>query len=142
MRRRPPFHHCAAGSTPFPSQMCGRQRLLNIYCKIKRTYAPALDRHSILPSRSGVPSAGFRPPLRSAVATSEPSRCCLFFFLLGRLEAPSPASSSRFTLPLRRSKIAPPHLRPRRGSWRRRGAPWWFAGPYVLACEPGTHRWS
>ena len=52
MRRRPPFHHCAAGSTPFPSQMCGRQRLLNIYCKIKRPYAPALDRHSILPSSS------------------------------------------------------------------------------------------
>ena len=46
-------------------------------------------------------------PLRLAVATSEPSRRCLFFFLAGRFEAPSSASSSRFALPLRRSKIAP-----------------------------------
>ena len=56
---------------------------------------------------SGVPSVGFRPPLRLAVATSEPLHCCLFFFLLGWLEVPSPASLSRFALPLRRSKIAP-----------------------------------
>ena len=56
---------------------------------------------------SRVPSVGFRPPLRSAVTTSEPSHCCLFFFLLGRLEAPSPVSVSHFALPLRRSKIAP-----------------------------------
>ena len=51
---------------------------------------------------------GLSTPLRSAAAMSEPSRHCLFFFLLGRLEAPSLASSSCFTLPLRRLKIAPP----------------------------------
>ena len=45
--------------------------------------------------------------MRSAAAMSEPSHRYLFFFLLGRLEAPSLASSSRFTLPLRWSKIAP-----------------------------------
>ena len=54
---------------------------------------------------SRVPSAGFQPSLRSVVATSEPSSHCLFYFLLGWLEAPSLASSSRFTLPLERSKI-------------------------------------
>ena len=51
--------------------------------------------------------SGLLTPLRSAVATSEPSRRCLFFCLLGRLEAPSPAFSSRFALHLRRPKIAP-----------------------------------
>jgi len=56
---------------------------------------------------SGIPSTGLWPPLRSAAATSEPSCHCLFFFLMGWLEAPSPTSSSRFALPLRRSKIAP-----------------------------------
>ena len=50
---------------------------------------------------------GFPAPLRSAVAMSEPSRRYLFFLLMGRLEVPSPASSSRLSLPLRRSKIAP-----------------------------------
>ena len=56
---------------------------------------------------SRIPSAGFQPPLRSAMATSEPSRRCLFFFLLGRLEAALPASLSRFALPLERLKIVP-----------------------------------
>ena len=50
---------------------------------------------------------GLLTTLRSVVATSEPSRRYLFFFLLGRLEAPSPASSSRFALPLGWSKITP-----------------------------------
>jgi len=50
---------------------------------------------------------GLLTPLRLAAATSEPSRRCLFFFLLGWLEVPSLASSSYFVLPLRRSKIAP-----------------------------------
>ena len=54
---------------------------------------------------SGVPSARFRPPLWSAMATSEPSHHCLFFFLLGRLEAPLLASSSRFTVALGWTKI-------------------------------------
>ena len=49
---------------------------------------------------------GLLTPLRSVVATSELSRRYLFF-LLGQLEAPSPAFSSRFALPLRRSKITP-----------------------------------
>ena len=50
---------------------------------------------------------GLLTPLQSVVATSEPSRRCLLFFLLGRLEASSLASSSRFALPLGWSKIAP-----------------------------------
>ena len=51
---------------------------------------------------------GFRPPLRSAAATSESScRCFLFFLLVERLEAPSPVPSSRLALPLEWSKIAP-----------------------------------
>ena len=50
---------------------------------------------------------GLPTPLWSAVAMSEPSHRCLFFFLAGQLEAPSPVSSSQFTLSLRRSKIAP-----------------------------------
>ena len=54
----------------------------------------------------GTPT-GFRPPLRSAAATSEPSRRYLFFFLIGRLEVPSSASLSCFALPFRQSKIAP-----------------------------------
>ena len=45
-------------------------------------------------------------PLRLVEATSEPLCSCLFFFLLGWLEVPSPVSSSRFALPLRWLKIA------------------------------------
>ena len=48
-----------------------------------------------------VPSVGFQPPVRSALATSELPCRLLFFLLLGGLEAPSLASSSRFALPLR-----------------------------------------
>jgi len=54
---------------------------------------------------SRVPSVGFRPPFRSTVATSEPSHRCLFFFLLGRLEAPLLVSSSRFAVALGWTKI-------------------------------------
>jgi hypothetical protein len=52
-------------------------------------------------------SDGRLPPLRSAAATREPPLFLLFFFFFWRFEAPSPASSSRFTLPLAWSKIAP-----------------------------------
>ena len=56
----------------------------------------------------GVPSVGFQPPLRSAVAMSESScRCFLVFLLAKRLETPSPVPSSRLALPSRQSKIAP-----------------------------------
>ena len=50
---------------------------------------------------------GHLTPLPSAKVTSEPSRRCLFFILIGQLEVPLPASSSRFALPFKRSKIAP-----------------------------------
>ena len=49
---------------------------------------------------------GLLPPLQSVVAMSEPSCSCLFFFLMGRLEAPLSASSSYFALPFRQLKIA------------------------------------
>ena len=62
---------------------------------------------------SRVPSVGFRPPLWSAMATSEPSCRCMLFFLLGWLEAPSLGSSSYFDLPLRRSKVAPTAFLPK-----------------------------
>ena len=50
---------------------------------------------------------GLLTPLWSVVAMSEPMCRCLFFFLLGQLEAPSPTSLSYLALPLRRSKITP-----------------------------------
>ena len=49
---------------------------------------------------------GLLTPLRSTAAMSEPSHRCLFFFLLGRLEASSLASLSRFALSFGWSKIA------------------------------------
>ena len=49
---------------------------------------------------------GLPTPMRSAVAMSEPLCRCLFFFLLGRLEVPSSASSTRFALALGWSNIA------------------------------------
>jgi hypothetical protein len=48
---------------------------------------------------SGVLSMEVFLPFRLAAATSEPPCQCLFFYLLKRLEAPSPVSSSRFALP-------------------------------------------
>ena len=59
-------------------------------------------------SRSGLGTLGrLLTPLQSVVDMREPSRRYLFFFLLGWLEVPLLASSSHFTLPFRRLKIAP-----------------------------------
>ena len=86
---------------------------------------------------------GFRPPLRSAAATSESSRhCFLFFLLVEQLEAPSLAPSSRLALPSERSKIALTASSPEAWLVAMSRSSLVVRGPLRPACEPETHRLS
>ena len=96
---------CKGGRKPTEGTLNHFEKLLEGPCLNHAFPIKHLYRDYDLMKWFGVHSAGFQPRLRST--TSEPSCRCLFFFLLGRLGAPSPASSSHFALPLRRSKIAP-----------------------------------